>query len=72
MKIITIITILPQKKEMNDEEAVMVFNRIIKQTEESIVEYKAAGRQDLVDRESQQLEVMKEFRDHVKECSSEQ
>ena len=59
------IELRPQGKELDDETVLKVFDKQIKQREETIEEFKKAGRQDLVDKETQELGVLKEYREQV-------
>lgn len=46
---------------MNDEEAMTVLRRLVKQRKESIEQYQAAGRQDLVDAEQKELSLLETY-----------
>lgn len=48
-------------REMNEEEELQLLNKQAKMRKESIEMFKNAGRDDLVDRESRQLEIINEY-----------
>lgn len=48
-------------KEISDEETVKVIKKVIKQLNDSIDQYKKAGRKDLVSKEEVQLQFLKEY-----------
>jgi uncharacterized protein YqeY len=48
-------------REMNEEEELQLLNRQAKMRKESIEMFEAAGRTDLVERETKQLEIIKEY-----------
>jgi uncharacterized protein YqeY len=52
-----------QKVEFKDKHARKVILKQIKQREESIEAYKEGGREDLVEKESKELEILKEILD---------
>ena len=47
--------------ELNDEEAFKILRRLVKQRIESIGLYEKGGRKDLVEKETAELSVLKEF-----------
>jgi len=49
------------KKDFEDAEVVPVLARLMKQRQESIQAFEAGGRNDLVERETQELGIIKEF-----------
>lgn len=48
-------------REMNEEEEIQLLNKQAKMRKESIEMFKSAGREDLVERESKQLEIINEY-----------
>ena len=46
---------------MNDDEAMGVIKKLVKQTKESIEQYKAGNRQDLVDQEASELKILETY-----------
>ena len=46
-----------ERKELNDEDIIKLLQRGIKQREESIAQYKAASREDLIEKEQGQIDV---------------
>lgn len=52
---------IDQKKELNDEEVLAVLNKQAKQRRESIADYEAAGREDLVFEEQAQLVLIEAY-----------
>ena len=48
-------------KELSDEDVVGVIKKQMKQREDSIEQYKQGGRQDLVDKESAELAILKSY-----------
>ena len=61
--------------ELSDEEALSVIRRAVKQRKESIEQFKAGGRQDLVDAEAAELSVLEKYlpqmmsRDEIKKVA---
>ncbi|MFQ5328597.1 MAG: GatB/YqeY domain-containing protein [Thermodesulfobacteriota bacterium] len=49
------------KRELNDEEMRQVISTMVRQRKESIEQFKAGGRQDLVDKEENELATLAEF-----------
>jgi uncharacterized protein YqeY len=49
------------KRELNDEEVVQSLSTLAKQRQESIESFQAAGRQDLVDKETAELKIIRGF-----------
>jgi len=47
--------------ELNDQEALQVVQKEVKQRKDSIQQYRDAGRQDLVDQETAELNVLQEY-----------
>ena len=50
-----------ERKELNDQDVLKLIQKGIKQREESISQYKEANREDLVEKEQQQVDVFKEY-----------
>lgn len=46
---------------LNDEESMSVIKKLVKQRKESIEQYKAGNRQDLVDQESAELKILETY-----------
>ena len=46
---------------MNNDEAMAVLKKLVKQRKESIEQYKAGGRQDLVDQETAELKILETY-----------
>jgi uncharacterized protein YqeY len=55
------IELRPQHLEMNDEEVIRVLKKQNKKRTQAIEEFQKAGRQDLVDKETSELEIIKEY-----------
>ncbi len=49
------------KKELTDEEVIVVLGRQIKTRKESIVEFEKGNRQDLVSKTSKEIEILNEY-----------
>ena len=49
------------KKELNDDEVLSIIQRYAKQRREAIEQYKKAGRDDLVEKEKKELNIVLEF-----------
>ncbi len=47
--------------EMSDEEAQTVIKKLVKQRRESIAQYRAGSREDLVEQEEKELQILSEF-----------
>lgn len=50
-----------KKKNLDDNECLAVIRRLIKQHQDSIEQFKAGNRQDLVDKEMKELEILKAY-----------
>lgn len=50
-----------ERKELNDEDIIKLLQRGIKQREESIAQYKAASRDDLIEKEQGQIDVFSSY-----------
>ena len=46
-----------ERKDLNDEDVIKLIQKGIKQREEAVVQYKAASREDLVQKEQEQIDV---------------
>jgi len=49
------------KKELTDEEIIQILQKYAKQRKDAIEQYKKAGREDLVEKELKELDIVKEF-----------
>jgi uncharacterized protein YqeY len=52
---------IDERIEMDDTQVLSVLDKLVKQRRESIAQFEAAGRQDLVDKETFELRVIQEF-----------
>ncbi len=52
---------IDKKKELTDEEIIQILQRYAKQRKEAIQQYKKANREDLVEKEERELEIVQEF-----------
>jgi uncharacterized protein YqeY len=50
-----------ERKELNDEDVIKLIERGIKQREEAATQYKEASREDLVQKELEQVEIFKSY-----------
>jgi len=50
-----------ERKELEDEDVIKLIQRGIKQREEAVAQYKDASRDDLVQKEQEQIDVFKEY-----------
>ncbi|WP_321311512.1 GatB/YqeY domain-containing protein [Halarcobacter sp.] len=50
-----------ERKELSDEDVVKLIQKGIKQREEAVIQYKDAGRDDLVQKEQEQIDVFKVY-----------
>ena len=50
-----------ERRELSDEEIVKIIQKGIKQREEAIIQFKEAGRDDLVQKEQEQADIFKEY-----------
>ena len=49
------------KKNITDEDMILILNKMVKQRRESIELYKQGGRQDLVDKDTKELKIIQEY-----------
>ena len=49
------------KKEVTDEDMISILNKMLKQRKESVEMYQKASRQDLVDKENNEIKIIEEF-----------
>ena len=49
------------KKNITDEDMILILNKMVNQRRESIELYKQGGRQDLVDKETKELKIIQEY-----------
>ena len=49
------------KKNITNEDMILILNKMVKQRRESIELYKKGGRQDLVDKETKELKIIQEY-----------
>lgn len=52
---------IDQRKPLDDEAIFRVIQGMVKKSEESIEQFKAGGRMDLVEKETKEIEIMKSF-----------
>ena len=50
-----------ENKEVTDEDMISILNKMLKQRKESVEMYLKANRQDLVDKENNEIKIIKEF-----------
>ncbi|PLY17100.1 MAG: glutamyl-tRNA amidotransferase [Sedimenticola sp.] len=50
-----------ERIELNDEQVLAVLDKMVKQRRDSITQYEQAGRTDLADKESAEIEVIKDY-----------
>jgi len=50
-----------ERKELNDEDVMNILKKAVKQREEALVQYKEAGRDDLVEKEQGELDIIKTY-----------
>lgn len=50
-----------KKKNLDDPECITVIKKLVKQHQDSIEQFKAGNRQDLVDKEARELEILKSY-----------
>src|SRR5512139_2962169 len=49
------------RKKLEDEEILRVIQGMVRKSEESVEQFKAGGRMDLVEKETQEMEILKSF-----------
>jgi uncharacterized protein YqeY len=52
---------IEQRKKLDDEDIFRVIQGMVRKSEESIEQFKAGGRMDLVEKEQKEVEIMKSF-----------
>lgn len=52
---------IDERKPLSDADAIAVLDKMVKQRRESIEQFKAAGRDDLAEREQRELDVLKRY-----------
>jgi hypothetical protein len=52
---------IEQRKPLDDDGIIRVIQGMVKKSEESIEQFKAGGRMDLVEKETKEIEIMKSF-----------
>ncbi|GBE10329.1 Yqey-like protein [bacterium BMS3Bbin12] len=52
---------IDERIQLDDAQVIAVLDRMIKQRRDSVVQYEAAGRQDLADQESYEIGVIREY-----------
>ncbi|MDX9739793.1 MAG: GatB/YqeY domain-containing protein [Gammaproteobacteria bacterium] len=50
-----------ERKELDDEQVIAVLGRMVKQHQDSISQYRSGGRQDLVDKEAFELDIISSY-----------
>lgn len=50
-----------ERKDLSDEDVVTILKKMVKQRQDALAQYEAAGRQDLADQESFELALIDEF-----------
>lgn len=55
------VAIAKKKRQLDDEEAISVVRKQVKQHQDSIEQFKQGNRQDLVDKEEKELEILKDY-----------
>ena len=53
---------IDNKEEVNDEKALQIINKMIKQRNDSISQFKEGGREDLADKEQQEVEILSKYK----------
>ena len=52
---------IEHRKQLDDEEILRVIQGLLRKGEESVEQFRAGGRMDLVEKETQEIEIMKSF-----------
>ena len=53
---------IDNKKEVDDAKALQIINKMIKQRNDSISQFKEGGREDLADKEQQEVEILSKYK----------
>ena len=53
---------IDNKEEVNDVKALQIINKMIKQRNDSISQFKEGGREDLADKEEQEVEIISKYK----------
>ena len=53
---------IDNKEEVDDAKAVQIINKMIKQRNDSISQFKEGGREDLADKEQQEVEILSKYK----------
>ena len=53
---------IDNKEEVDDAKALQIINKMIKQRNDSISQFKEGGREDLADREQQEVEILSKYK----------
>ena len=53
---------IDNKKEVDDAKALQIINKMIKQRNDSIFQFKEGGREDLADKEQQEVEILSKYK----------
>ena len=53
---------IDNKEEVDDAKALQIINKMIKQRNDSISQFKEGGRQDLADKEQQEVEILSKYK----------
>ena len=53
---------IDNKEEVNDVKALQIINKMIKQRNDSISQFKEGGREDLADKEQQEVEILSKYK----------
>ena len=53
---------IDNKEEVDDAKALQIINKMIKQSNDSISQFKEGGREDLADKEQQEVEILSKYK----------
>ena len=53
---------IDNKEEVDDAKALQIINKMIKQRNDSISQFKEGGREDLADKEQQEVEILSKYK----------
>jgi len=53
---------IDNKEEVDDTKALLIINKMIKQRNDSISQFKEGGREDLADKEQQEVEILSKYK----------